>query len=816
MSARIFVCLLLLANLITTHSFAQNIKVKGMVKDISGMAVPSANVHLIESDSWLTTNKDGVVQFVGRAGERIQVHISSLNFEAFDQTITLPQQGESWEVLFELTPKVNDLEEVRIREKKNDENGLRRLSDVENMAIYAGKKNEVVVVDGLNANLATNNARQIYAKVPGINIIENDAYGVQLGVATRGLNPNRTTEFNSRQNGYDISADPIGYPESYYTPPTEAIESIEIVRGAASLQYGTQFGGLLNFRFKNGNPDKKIELLTRQTVGSYGLFNSFTSLGGKVGKMQYYTFYQHKQGQGWRQNSGLRLNAGFGKMSYAINSKLKVSFELTLMDYQMQQPGGLTDQQFQEDPQASYRDRNWFKAQWRIPAFTADYRLNDRTQLNLRTYGLLAERGSIGNIINPLRDKTDTTSRRQLTYDHYQNFGSELRLLHRYTVAGKVSSAVVGIRYFHGNTQRTQGTGFEGNDANFNFPNEDRVDEFDYRFPSTNAALFLENVFWLSDKWTVTPGVRMEYISSNSKGYAIEPVTGEVVYGQQHKKRHFPLFGIGINRIVASGTPGSTTGSSEFYFNISQNYSPVNFSDIIVRTPNFQVDPDLKDVTGFNADLGFRGHFKNWLNFDASLYYMDYNNRIGIIRKASDDGLEVIRYRTNIGRSRSLGTEIFGEINMTKLTGLKPAAGEISVFGSLGYTNASYISAINPLLNTLIVGNQVEYAPKYVVRTGLTYKIQNLSVTMQYAFTSQQYTDAYNSSHTADGLVGEIPAYQLLDLTANYQMGKFQISGSVNNLLNERYFTRRALGFPGPGIIPNDARTATLSVAFKL
>jgi Fe(3+) dicitrate transport protein len=36
----------------------------------------------------------------------------------------------------------------------------------------------------------------------------------------------------------------------------------------------------------------------------------------------------------------------------------------------------------------------------------------------------------------------------------------------------------------------------------------------------------------------------------------------------------------------------------------------------------------LKDASGFNADLGFRGNF-NYLNFDFSLFYLSYNNRIG-------------------------------------------------------------------------------------------------------------------------------------------------------------------------------------------
>ncbi|MCF0072952.1 TonB-dependent receptor [Dyadobacter sp. CY261] len=703
---------------------------------------------------------------------------------------------------------VKQLEELQIRDAKTDVNGLRRLSDVENMGIYAGKKNEVVVPDNLNANLATNNARQIYSRVPGVNIIENDSYGVQLGIATRGLNPNRTTEFNSRQNGYDISADPIGYPESYYTPPAEAIDRIEIVRGAASLQYGTQFGGLLNFQFKKGNPDKKFELDSRQTIGTYGVFNSFNAVGGQVGKVNYYAFYQHKQADGWRSNTNLNLNAGYGALTWQLTPKLKAGAELTFMDYLMKQPGGLTDAQFEADPQASYRNGNWFKAQWTIPAAYLDYALSEATRLNVRAYGLIAGRGSVGNIINPLRDKTDTTARRQLSYDHYRNWGGEIRLLHRYRVAGKVSSMLAGARYFQGHTRKKQGTGFTGKDAEFHFPDPGKVDEFDYLFPSHNAALFIENVLWLSGKWTVTPGFRMEYINTNARGYSIEEKTGANVPGRQSKTRAFPLFGIGVNYAL--------TQKAELYFNISQNYSPVNFSDIQVRTPNFQVDPDLKDVTGFNADLGFRGHHKDWLHFDLSAYYLDYNNRIGIIRKASDDGLEVIRYRTNVGRSRSRGVEAYGEINFFRLFALHKETGDLSLFASIAYTDAQYTKAINPLLTTLIVGRQVEFAPKLITRAGITYRRGRFGTTVQTAYTSMQYSDAYNSPHTADGLVGEVPAYQLFDWTANYRLSKFSISMSVNNLLNKHYFTRRALGFPGPGIIPSDGRTGYLSIGFRI
>ena len=107
-------------------------------------------------------------------------------------------------------------------------------------------------------NSSTNNAREGYSRISGANIWESDNYGIQLGIGVRGLSPNRSANFNVRQNGYDISADAIGYPESYYTPAFAALDRIEIIRGAASLQFGPQFGGMMNFRFKKGAKDEKV------------------------------------------------------------------------------------------------------------------------------------------------------------------------------------------------------------------------------------------------------------------------------------------------------------------------------------------------------------------------------------------------------------------------------------------------------------------------------------------------------------------------------------------------------------------------------
>ena len=153
------------------------------------------------------------------------------------------------------TTKVIQLDAVQVDEKLQ-KNEIDRISEVQGTLIFSGKKNEVIRLGNMDADLSTNNTRQVFAKVPGITIWENDGSGIQVGIAARGLSPNRSWEFNVRQNGCDISAEVFGYPEAYFNPPMEALEKIEIVRGAASLQFGPQFGGLLNYEVKKGAKEK--------------------------------------------------------------------------------------------------------------------------------------------------------------------------------------------------------------------------------------------------------------------------------------------------------------------------------------------------------------------------------------------------------------------------------------------------------------------------------------------------------------------------------------------------------------------------------
>jgi Fe(3+) dicitrate transport protein len=119
--------------------------------------------------------------------------------------------------------------------------------------------------------------------------------------------------------------------------------------------------------------------------------------------------------------------------------------------------------------------------------------------------------------------------------------------------------------------------------------------------------------------------------------------------------------------------------------------------------------------------------------------------------------------------------------------------------------------------NAGVTGNEVEFVPHVNLKTGLRLGFKNFKASVQYSYLSSQYTDATNSTESdASAVVGIIPEYSIIDLSLSYQFKKFRIEGNVNNLADRMYFTRRATGYPGPGILPSDGRSFYLSLQLKL
>lgn len=795
-----------------TCVLGQTGSLKGWIADTKGEAIPFTAVHIKTLNATTHSDSVGYFEFNNLDYGEYQLVFFSFDKEKVTKEIKLNRSELFIQItLDELHQNMNEVVVVYTRDKNFGRNYMK---SVENFGIYEGKKTEVVEMSEINANVATNNARQVYAKVTGLNIWESDGAGLQLGIGGRGLSPNRTANFNVRQNGYDISADALGYPESYYTPPLEAIDRIEIVRGAASLQYGTQFGGMLNFRFKQGSTTKPIEVLMRNSTGSWGFFNTFTSVGGTVnkGKINYYSFFQYKRGDGFRENSGFSAFNGYAAMSYQVTAKFKIEADFTRMNYLAQQPGGLTDKNFEDGfIRSSFRERNWFKVDWNMASLSFTYQISEKTKVNSRNFGLLASRYALGNLerINVV----DFGGNRTLIKGDFMNFGNETRLLHDYKLGKKRNTILVGTRLYKGITRGRQGNGNDSSGPEFDYLNPNNLENSDYLFENKNFSLFAENIFNLSEKLTITPGLRFESISTTSEGYFMQQVfdgAGNLIVQNKTeetlgRQRNFVIGGVGLNYKINT--------KNSIYINFSQNYRAINFSDIRIVNPNFKVDPNIKDESGYTADIGFKSNKSKYFNFEATLFLVKYNDKIGQVLRADQPPLYLdYRFRGNISDARNLGLEFFGELNIIQLFEKEYENMEWTLFINSALVDARYINTED----NSIKNKKVEMVPPLMLRSGTQFRFKQFRATFQFSHIAQHYTDATNAVLTATAVEGIILSYQVADLSLAYRYKRFGIEGTINNLFNQYYFTRRAEGYPGPGIIPSDGRAFYITLSISL
>ena len=218
--------------------------------------------------------------------------------------------------------------------------------------------------------------------------------------------------------------------------------------------------------------------------------------------------------------------------------------------------------------------------------------------------------------------------------------------------------------------------------------------------------------------------------------------------------------------------------------------------------------------------MGLRGIAWGILEYDLSVFYLNYSNRIGYLLKyynestAPTPGLEWTAFRlsTNIGDSKTLGIESYVSWNVFKsFTDIETQA--LNIFLNTSFQKGTYVRSDEPS----ILGNRVEYNPDMNLKFGLQYQYKSFTSSLLYSYTSSQFADAQNTiSPTQNALFGEIPSYSVVDLSAKYEKERFIIEAGVNNLFDRSYFTRRATGYPGPGIIPSDKRNYYLSLQFKI
>jgi Fe(3+) dicitrate transport protein len=680
------------------------------------------------------------------------------------------------------------------------------LPDVEGATIYSGKKTNVIDITDGSANLPQNVARQIFSKIPGVHIWDMDGAGTQMNISTRGTDAHRSIEMNMRQNGYNTNSDMFGYPENHYTAPMQGVKQVQLIRGSAALQFGSQFGGMMNYVMKDGEGSKPVFFESEQTFGSNNFFNSYNAMGGTKGNVSYYTYYDNRHGNGWRDNSAYNYQAFYANVKYRFGSKGSLAVQFSRMDYTQQIGGGLTDAMFKADPRQSNRTRNFFMPKINVPAITFEYDFSPRTHLQIITNGLWGERSSVqfintANVNDTINTNTGSYNPRQVDRDYYRAVTLESRLLHRYSIGSMNNVLSAGMRLSYTGTHRQQrGRGTTAADPDFSIVAPYGID---LNFHTNNIALFAENQFKVTENFSVTPGFRYEIIDSELTG-VINNASFPVAYAGD---RNFPLFGLGAQYQVSRNT--------QLYANISQAYRPYLYANITPADQIGVIDPNLKDSRGYDVDAGYRGTAGEFLKFDVNVFYLFYGDKIGKLTQAGS----TYQLTTNIGNSVHKGFELFANLSLSRVFGDAGVETDLSLFSAVAYTHARYVSGAlsNNTENISIVDNMVENVPEWNNRFGLELRHKGLRSTLQLTQVSKQFSDANNTEFVATGAVGVIPSYAIVDWSVDYSfMKSYHIGGGVNNVRDAAYFSRRINMYPGPGILPGDGRTFYVTIGAKI
>ena len=644
------------------------------------------------------------------------------------------------------------------------------LPDVQGTKINVGKKTTMIDLDALPA-INASNYRQALLQTPGLILSEESTPLLSIGY--RGLEPHRAQYTQVLKDGIPIHADQLGYPEAYYVPPLDTVDRIEFIRGGGSLMYGPQPGGALNYVTHRPRLDREFSGATSNTFGSDSAWNSFSYLDGTTGRLGYYGYFNHRESDGFRAaNSDILLNAGLLKL--ALDADGPSRWFLTLETYREKhgEPGGLSlargalDVNYDVNREASSRQFDRFElardaatlsfeqdldaGQFIARAWVSDY-----TRYSRRQRG-----GGFGTLPTGANAATN-----DIENQNFKSYGIEGRFRRDW---GAESQHVfsVGAQVFRSDSPRTDVRGASAN-ATTGVLRIASQRDMDY------TPVFAENLFRFGD-FSITPGVRIERYEQSVNTRFVDPAAAART---RVDSNIVPLFGL--------GTAFNFSMDSMVYFNATESYRPPVFTEAVPNSTTTVVSGDLAEGSSWQSDLGFRSTAIANLVFDASVFYMNFKDKIGGAGTAADPlrNIGEIKYR---GVEASLSYDFFGAATASepKLNGL---------------LNMILLDAeITRDAVAARVGKTPQYAPDYVVRAGLIYAPgANRKIALLATFVDASFAD---DSNTASRFM---PAYQVWDLTSEWQLSDsaFTALAGINNLTDEEYYARiRNDGIdPAPG-----------------
>jgi Fe(3+) dicitrate transport protein len=643
--------------------------------------------------------------------------------------------------------------------------------------------------------MTTNDALR---KVAGVHVRDEEGFGLRPNIGIRGLNPTRANKVLLLEDGILLTYAPYGDNATYYHPPIDRFERIEVLKGGAQIAYGPQtIAGAVNYVTPKPPAQRSGSVIL--TGGNRDYFNGHGSYGATVGRTGFLIDYMRKQGDGSRENLDFKLNDVNGKVVQTVGAGQTLTLRANYYGEDSNVTySGLRQDEYLANPRANpfsndffYADRYGASA---THAFAVSGNLAMTTHLYWNSFRRHWWRQSSNSAQRP-NDSADplcgsmanlnTTCGNEGRLREYSVWGIEPRISVHHRIFGISSETDFGVRAHFEHQDRLQKNGTT--------PTARSGELVESNVRTNDAyASFVQNSF-LFGGWTVTPGIRLEHVRferTNRLANAGAGVTGET----------------DLTRIIPGIGVSHTTGEQITVFGgVHRGFAPPRTEDIISNTGGvIDLDPELS----WNYEAGVRSTMRPGVSVDATFFRMDYENQVIPASLAGGVGATL----TNGGATLHQGIELRAQIDTAPIIGSSHDA-----YLRLAYTylpvaefSGTRFSNIPGFGTVRVSGNRLPYAPEQVVSLGVGYARGPVDLLLEAVRTSDQFGDDLNTvAPTADGQRGLLPGHTVWNTAMNYMVARATLFLAVKNLRDQLFIVDRTRG-----ILPGGPRLVQMGVKF--
>ena len=320
------------------------------------------------------------------------------------------------------------------------------MREVSGTEITVTKKATVIKLDQ-QPTIIDNNQQEIFNGAPGLLITQQQTPG-QFNFSYRGLgNPQESEFILVLQDGLPLMTDWIGFPTLYYTPLPQSISEIQIIRGGNSLLYGPEPAPVINYVSRRPLPGSPMTGYTEQVGGGYGLYSTFNVLQGTNGPFEYRADFGYVQQDGQRDNSGSKLFQADAYVGYRPDEHQLWALDVTGYRVSVGDPGRITIQQFDADPNATLTPYNHDWVDRVRVTLTHEHHFGDDWLMQAKgwfTYQAVDNRTAAN--LSPTGVPPATTT---IQSENYYNGGVDLRFRYRW---GQGNALTFGTVIYHGDS----------------------------------------------------------------------------------------------------------------------------------------------------------------------------------------------------------------------------------------------------------------------------------------------------------------------------------------------------------------------------